>query len=941
MNGTIHNNRLINRLMKWPVICGLSGLLLAQTVPAGQDFYINTSTVSNPGNIDATNFVNYNSFSSGTFLPYETTDTRNYTNYDSMNGSGGFVFDTLTSGFRYMASSFYNPGSVTVGSGALLIINVTNIVNPGLLDVGGNGGLFLTGQNMDLSYATLTMEQSGGGSYASSVFGTGDFGVNTNADWDPTVELTKTNATASDPHETFTIGGANYNVYFNAPAASTTRTNTVIRAVFIENLNPSWSNNVYFNSANIGLGSGSATIEWVGTSTDPATGLVTTNYLYLNNDYVLGASTNVTLSANGIPSNFTFTEGAKNANLPTAATPGFLPAGLNPPGANTNNYSYVQAQILATTADTGPTAQNPTGAITNLPARIQISAGRELNLALASLIGPNYLSLTCTNQFDGSAGAQIVSPYSDINLGVTNGFITVSNLLQSVIPVWHGTVTAWSTEWFYTDTNAVYGGTNGIVDFRAVIVQSSLFMGVPPQIQNLKLHGTNLVISDVLNVMNNLSIDAQSLTLTANSGYPNNGSGSPDGELNLSSGATLFATALPNLLWLTNNGAITMGNAGNFGGPPPANYQAFVNNGLLSDSGSTIYASYFQNGGFIENGSGNFFLQSQSTVLTNGFIIANGDIAITADSLVASTVQIQAGRSLTLQVTNLLTDLNSSNNWTVGGSSLVALNLPILPAAGDLLGTTISEVALTSKNVVNTWAGEDRGVSNSGYVNNAAVGRLILDARSTPPHSLLTFNPAGAGNAMYVDELVLTNFAATLNFATSNATALAISPGMVIYYAEALSNGVSVASTINGWNNNRLRWVSSFAGLFSSMNLVTGGVTNTVNAGLRNSTTIDSDGDGIPNASDPTPFFLSSQVNFALTLTNVPPETVVLSWQSIPQASNYVFYRTNFITSNWTLLTNFVTTNLPPHAPVTVTTSDPVNPAAPRYYKVRVDPASP
>ena len=345
-------------------------------------------------------------------------------------------------------------------------------------------------------------------------------------------------------------------------------------------------------------------------------------------------------------------------------------------------------------------------------------------------------------------------------------------------------------------------------DFRVLIVQSSLTPFTSPQIQDLTLHSTNLVISDVLNVIRNLSIDATSMTLTTNGGYPYSGAGSHDGEFNLSSGATLFATSLPNLLWLTNNGKITIANAGNFGGPSPANYQVFINNGLLSDSGSTIYAGVFQNGGTIANGSGNFFLQSQSTVLTNGSITAVGDIAITANSLVAGNVNIQAGRSLTLQATNLLTDNGTTNSWSVGASSLNGLNLPILPAAGDLLGTTIYVLASANKNVVNTWAGADRGLAAAGYLNDASLGGLILDASSTPPHSLFTFNPAGGDNAMYVVNLYLTNTATTLNSGSQTATALSISPGMTIYYQNAYTNGVAVSGLINGWNNNRLRWVS-------------------------------------------------------------------------------------------------------------------------------------
>ncbi|MDD5139315.1 MAG: hypothetical protein PHY43_03525 [Verrucomicrobiales bacterium] len=786
----------MKRLMKWPVICGLSGLLLAQTVPAGQEYYINNDVVSSAPNIDATNFINNSYFSSGTVFPYETTSTRNYTNNDTMIGLGGFRFDTFSGSTRSMAVSFYNPGSIACLSGGQfgqIIVNATNIASPGVMDVGLNGGILLTGQNVDLTYSTLTISQGGGNNSSFGIIGTaGNFGLNTNQNWNPGAMLTANSATSSDPN-VFTL--INSKSYFKTDAI--TPSNKIVRAVFIRNPYPTVTNKVYFP-----VNSNVVNVEWIGTYVNPATGQTLTNYLYLANDYLLGATTNVTL-VNGIPDNFQFTKSTVPLPLTGLAAPSFQP--LLPSASITNPYSYTLAEFVPTSVATGPTASNPSGALTNLPARTQISASRQLNLALATISGQNYLSLTCTNQFDGSDGATIVSPFSDINLGVTNGSIVVSNLLQSVIPNWVGSVQAWSTRWLYTDTNAV---PSVDYDFRVLLVDSQVFPFTSPQVQDLTLHSTNVIISDVFNISRNLSIDARSLTLTANVGYPATGAGSPEGELNLENNNVFFASSLPNLLWLTNNGKITMGNAGNFGGPPPANYQTFINNGLLSDQGSAVYASYFKNSGTILNGLGNFSLQSLTAVLTGGSITAIGDISITADSLVASNVVLTMGRSLTLRATNLLTDLNSSNNWTVGGSSLVALNLPIKPAAGDLLGTSISEVASTNKNVVNTWAGEDRGVSTSGYVDNVAVGRLVLNALSVPPHSVLTFNGAGATNAMYVDVLVLTNFAATLNFTTSNATALAISPGMVIYYQQAFANGVDVTTNINGWNNNRLRWVN-------------------------------------------------------------------------------------------------------------------------------------
>lgn len=801
MNGTSLQFLLMNRLMKWPALCGMAGLLLAQTAMAGQQFYNNYGVVTDPGNIDATNFVNYNSFSSGTGYSYETTDTLNYTNYDTMTGPGGFVFDTLTlgnPGVRSWASSFYNPGSITVGSGTDLIVNSTNLVSPGSLDVGENGLLQLTGKNLNLSYAALTMENPG-----SSFPGTGGFGTDTNNDWNPATALTATSAGTSLPYY-FSITQLPPYVYQTVYEKDVNQvtTNNIYRMIFVAN---STNANVTATPSfgQISVGNGAGDVQWTGTYTDPATGQQVTNYLILNNDYVLGASTNVVL-LNGVPDNFTLSQSSTPLTGNNSGTTG-VPSTISQyfTEAITNPYSYASIQVVPTTVSPGPSDQNPSGAITNMPARIQISATKELNLALANITGPpNYLSLTCTNQFDGSIGATIVSPYSDISLGVTNGNLTISNLLQSVIPAWSGTIQAWSTEFFYTDTNSI---TN---DFRALIVESSLVPYSTPQVQNLTLHSTNLVISDVLNIMKSVSIDAQSLTLTTNVDYPNNGSGSSDGELNVTNLNIFFASSLPNVLWLTNNGKITLANAGNFGSPSPANYQAFVNRGLLSDQGSTIYSSYFQNSGTVANGLGNFFLQSQSVVLTNGSITAVGDIAMTTGSLVAGKVSIQAGRSLTLQVTNLLTDNGVANYWSVKASSLNGLNLPLLPAAGDLANTTIYILASTNKNVVNTWAGADRGPSAAGYLNNASLGGLILDVSNTPPHSLLTFNGIGTGNALYVVNLYLTNNAATLNADTKTASALSISPGMTIYYQNAYSNSVPVSGTINGWNNNQLQWVT-------------------------------------------------------------------------------------------------------------------------------------
>jgi len=88
-----------------------------------------------------------------------------------------------------------------------------------------------------------------------------------------------------------------------------------------------------------------------------------------------------------------------------------------------------------------------------------------LNLALAQIAQPDYLSVQATNQYDGNAGARIAAPFSDLNLGVTNGFngpFTITNLLPQSFPIWGGTVQAWSTRWLALSTNTVIIFTNTV-----------------------------------------------------------------------------------------------------------------------------------------------------------------------------------------------------------------------------------------------------------------------------------------------------------------------------------------------------------------------------------------------------------------------------------------------------------------------------------------------
>ncbi len=1098
MNLTEHLSKranAMNRMINWTLLHGCVLFLLAGTA-LGQPMstYVNNAIVTYPGTlgyvpvIDATNFVNNSTFninytfpltfSSGYTEAFETSDTINFTNNGTMAANTGFNFDTQStySGFRSMAGNFYNPSTISCGSGNSLIafylfgysyFNLTpayfnawatNILNPGTVDVGVDGLMQFTGQNVNLNRSRLLIDGSG---LFNSLGGLGYFfnlgvngvayaiGTDTNKDWIPSFDLGPTSAFSSAPVFMSLSNSVSYVDVNNRGTNS-----RIVRAVYIMDTTPNVSSKVYFGQNTVGPGG--ATIEWTGTYLDAASGSTMANYLYLNNDYIIGSSTNAGGVYNGIPGNFFFytSPSPLNYGLPTPPSLFFnyLPIGATV----TNTYSYVDAQLISSTVGTNAIANQ---AITNLPGRVQITASKDLDLSLAEITGANYLSIQATNQFDGSAGAYIAVPYADINVGVTNGCLVLTNLLAAGVPNWGGEIQAWSGRWIYLDPAGV---TN---DYRVLLVFSHIVPTSSSQVQDLILHATNsVVINDTFNISRTFSSDAQSLTLMTN--LIGTGATSPDGELNIISPAFDWQHSLPNLINLTNNGAIRMVNQANIGGPlvinsvttvpaiaatatlsrsvstvtnvaandklvigtnryafvgtltntvanqvkiaatldasltnliaainhtsgsgsvyssataanpfvtagalsghaftvtavtngTPGNgisvltaytsnvtwgassvlaggvnaipgstnvvsfpYANIINNGLMSDQAAFIYSTNFVSSGLFSNGVGSFTLKSINTTLTNGVLVAGGDVSITAASLITSNLILQAGRSLTIQATNLLTDdgLSSSNIWTVGiGSVGVGLNVNVKPPIGDLLGTTITNYAPTNTSVLNTWAGTDRGVSIFGYTNNLAVGRLILDVMPgaySGHYGSFVFQGAGTKNALYVDYLELRDYATNggRNNNTFDFPWLTINTNLVIYFAQAVMNGVSVAENIDyasrfqGANGGRLRWIASYAGQYSSTNVAyPNGTTNAVNAALAAANDIDSNGNGIANINDPTPMFLPYQTFFTGVVTNNPAR-VRLQWATIPLATNSISYRTNLQSGDWLPLTNF------------------------------------
>jgi hypothetical protein len=905
--------------MKCKILSSILGLALVQGAAAQtSQFFLNDGILTTPPQVDAVNFVNNNTMSLfSLFDLFESANTLNYTNRGLLDSSGGWRFDTFStqSGTRRMASSFVNQVGGVINSGVFglgivippfglqlggvggivllqpprFLVSATNIVNRGSIDVDAGGVATLKGRNVDLSRGLINVANfttlTGVGNIYDGLWGVGQT--------DDTIPALHFGAQPfSPPHEVtnrFYVRGqqivslANPTTYvsdvFTGPS------NRVVQVAFIQNTNTAMTNFVYFFNGNI-------VTEWVWLQTNILTDAVVTNHMFLVDAY--GAVTNNVVKTNGIaalatglrpsfaPTNFTFSFFNFFGGIP--ATPGST-GGVFPPGNVTNQYASYRAIFSPSDAILAETAGQ---AFSNLAGRVEIEATHTLDLNRARIFSVNSLLMKATNHFAGSSRARVAAPFVSADLRTTNGFLSVSNLVAPSVPRLEGYVDCFSARWTNIDA---FNFTN---IFHVTLVDSRLATYSPVQFHGLSLKTDDLRIHDVLNLVSNAVLDAERITIASNAP----GSLNSSGQLNLLRGDVYWPSYTPRLNYLTNDGVIQSFNAIFFGGGRSTpffssnfttNYEAFVNRGTISDQGSLIWSKHFENHGTFFNGSGAFFLdRNQTASMTNGLIFSPfGDVTINSGNLTMSNVNLTAGLALTLAVTNTLTDSGNTNGniWNVGDG----FNLLVKPAAGDLLGTTLYSAAPQFAEVFNRWAGADLGRSRAGFQNNGAIGRLILDGGTDSQH---TFTGIGVSNAIYIDHLEIRNYITNRSI-SGDYIGMQIDPNMIVYFAEATQDGVSVASKLDGQNGGRLRWVSDYAGDFSFVDVIyPDGSTNRLNAALVNSD-LDSDCDNEQNSLDNTPLLL-------ITTASLPDATNGTAYATPLQA----FGGPNSAVQSWTALTS-------------------------------------
>ena len=334
-----------------------------------------------------------------------------------------------------------------------------------------------------------------------------------------------------------------------------------------------------------------------------ATNLVTRG-VYTNTVYVidqLGSLTNLTLLQNiregtPRPANYIFTRSRPfDFDFAASSNVVFKPSVFSGSGYSNsvvnNNFAAYAAQIessatrLPALADIG---------YTNAAGRVEISAG-QLNLDRTRIRAEGLVSISTTNLVSSSKTV-IDAGHVVMNLGSANGNVRVANLTLPTVQRLEGPIVCYSSVWTNTfvpslvnpaDTNS----PNIEVKVQLLIVNASdLRSTIPVQVHELTFGDsrpeTTVTVVDRMNVEQNFFVAGQHLTI--------------DGGLVLGNSLDWSAGTAPNLLSLTNNGLLQIGNQANFGddrqGLP---YTNWVNHGSVHAFAHTIDTEYFENSGFI------------------------------------------------------------------------------------------------------------------------------------------------------------------------------------------------------------------------------------------------------------------------------------------------------------------------------------------------------
>lgn len=572
----------------------------------------------------------------------------------------------------------------------------------------------------------------------------------------------------------------------------------------------------------------------------------------------------------------------------------------------------------------------PGSGATNAQGKVVIDADT-VNLERARIRGEGNVTISAKHLVSTRL-LSVDSPNLLYFVRSTNGVMELQNLAPPEVQRFAGSIQAWSAVWtnfLLVETNSITNATiTNIVDDpdlgptevvtndpgTNVITTNTIRVGIhvmmvdaglmqtryPTMVAGLHATSTNVFISDPTRVVTDLLFESENLRI------------GPNGELALGiAGTGAFvqtgtitdwkAEHFPALVRLTNEGVIAVSREINMGGDRPEPYERIEISGTNSAAAHLYVAKDFVNRGLVTSGLlfrfdtntligspvGPIEVYADRVTLDGGRIDSGGELLISARDVKLRRTTNSAVRDIILDVADSLSD--SGPEAEVSFVTQQGIRLTRKPAQGDLLGTSVRLSAPRYQMVSSTWAAEDRGPTPEGYVNNVALGRLVIDPA---PEALIELKGATGGNGLYVDYLEFSPIAQA-----DLADAFTVDPSLTVYFADANVNPGTLTNLFPG----RLVWVAGYAGPNSGVDVaLPSGVVIRVNRQYRESPVIDADADGTANAFDLSPFDGVVITDFAVT-----DGRLRVSWRAAAHTTYWIESATELPANEWEVVREY------------------------------------
>ena len=555
---------------------------------------------------------------------------------------------------------------------------------------------------------------------------------------------------------------------------------------------------------------------------------------------------------------------------------------------------------------------------TNYGGRIAIGAN-SLDLSRARIRAQGPLVIDAKEYSPKSASVVVDAALYSLNLANSKSPLLVTNLVHPTVSRLGGTYFLQSIWWTTTAERTVAGATVSVnLGIHITVVDTTFRMLRPSLAVAVNLNSTNVVVGDSIVVADSFSTTAENFTLSAGA------------SLTYLNGVRLVDfndQQFPNLKNLTNFGTISTVGVVQLGESPANSMEVLANSGVITSGSLGVRSGTIINNGKIGSQTGLMELVAGNDFLQNsGAITATNDIQITAGNVAINGGSITGG-TITLTANKTLVGTGGALNSEFG------ISLPNLPAVADLSGTSLQLNPGDFETAELDWPGRDLGPAQAGFVNNAAVKSLFLMGGAS---SGITLTGTGSGsNAIYAGKLVVTQ--AALDSLGGPLPLITIPDGFRVYFGDAVTDTGASAVDALLTSPTLAGKVVQVAGFSPTSPLVTildgAGKSYTVAWALRYSPTIDSDGDGIPNLLDPSPF---DPVAVSSTQVVGNPEKFAITFTAAAGKTYQIDYATNVGNLDWKPLTTVTNTDT---KPALLEVKDPIRADMPnKVYRITYTP---